>query len=727
MPPPTPPPTPPPPIAPTDFERRLLALIRDSADEETCPSLIEASAEARTLGTIRFLRGVLDHAAEHEAARRPGSFADACDAALRALLTRAPHDPARPAVAGLLALICLNVRLLERRFDSPDRARYHETDAYCRELFTLAPVGEAFHAVYRPDEGTEFERDRWAALDPATFAYHRAGTTSVILRATGRTPRDESGAFDELAVKCVLFPWNKLSAIAQATNAYAEIYGGRRASAVVVHPIASTDRWVLLPFQEGRTLAERLDELEGREQPPSVAERLAVCAELSVGLTAALHRLAAERPVDASTGSERQHLDLSPGNVILAQGTGEVRLIDLGPNHLYSRQIGIPEHDDSVYVAPEVKNKGRSLSSDAYSLGIILIQAVCGHAPRDGRAPDVVWRISPDLGRALEDLIEEDPRRRLLLLPEGPLRFDVLGAFLDEAVELAGHEPDAARSRARRVLARVLPSSSEVSTQYQRWRLSRRSVTGGRNHSYLLLFAFVATACWWFILAKTALFNLDELVTGEWGGLPSGMPLAADVIALTQGLLAAKYYQTILARLTARGVPGRLAPLTEVSIRLMTCVALLINIVPLFYRPDLWAWGAAAGAYLVTACNGLTLLLTTRMYQAGHDAGLSTIPADARVRGRGYEQWWWTMLLYALAVTVIAAGLSAGFLRDLWAYVFGLVAVSVGIHYLSKFVAAGMGVRAELARAFAAGERVAILTARGTTPPGVRWPPRMVP
>ncbi|MBC6463829.1 hypothetical protein, partial [Actinomadura sp. HBU206391] len=54
----------------------------------------------------------------------------------------------------------------------------------------------------------------------------------------------------------------------------------------------------------------------------------------------------------------------------------------------------------------------------------------------------------------------------------------------------------------------------------------------------------------------------------------------------------------------------------------------------------------------------------------------------------------------------------------------GLLIITVGIHYISKCVIAGPTVRGELARAFATGERMALLRARGELS-GVSWPPRL--
>jgi hypothetical protein len=52
--------------------------------------------------------------------------------------------------------------------------------------------------------------------------------------------------------------------------------------------------------------------------------------------------------------------------------------------------------------------------------------------------------------------------------------------------------------------------------------------------------------------------------------------------------------------------------------------------------------------------------------------------------------------------------------------------IGIGIHYLSKFVAAGPAVRGGLARAFGTGERLLILQERGVGPKDLEdWPPRL--
>jgi hypothetical protein len=386
--------------------------------------------------------------------------------------------------------------------------------------------------------------------------------------------------------------------------------------------------------------------------------------------------------------------------------------------------VGIAEHDDSIYTAPEVKNRKKETpTADAYSLGIILVQVLTGQEPRQGQMPAAIWEMSPALGRMFDDLIEQDPLKRLLLHPSGPLSFEALGRTIDLAFQLALKEPGLNESGFKRLLARLAPTSREVSAQFRQLRTVRKANAQPPYELYLLGFSVIATTCWWFIVAKAALEKLDDIVTLQWRPLPQGDALAAAIIALSQGLVAAKFYQTMLARITTRGIPGVFARFTEAAVRYMAVVALPTTIFAVFWRPDLWAWMGALGAAAVALANWLTFVFAKRILEAG-EGKLSSVPPGTQVSSRGYEQWWWTMLLYAGVIAVIALGLQVGWMRDTAAYVFGLVVISVGIHYASKCVVAGPAIRGELAHAFCVGERLSILRASGAIELR-EWPPKI--
>lgn len=396
-------------------------------------------------------------------------------------------------------------------------------------------------------------------------------------------------------------------------------------------------------------------------------------------------------------------------DIILAS-RWEAKFIDLGVNYLYSRQVGIAEHDDSAYVAPEVKNRGPSVTTaDVYSLGIMITEMLAGFLPRDGRIPLTIYEISSVLGQVLEDLIEEDPTRRLLLLPaEEPFRYIDLKTLLDRTFESARNEPVASGSELKRQLTAFLPLSLEPKTQFDNWRRTRKENRPG--DTYLLLFTMLASIVWWLIAARSAIPAVSDAVAALPHLPPAPSPAA--LIAFSQGAIAAKYYQTILARLSTRGISVRLARLTEFMMRAMVFVALPTPLIGLYWRPHLWAWPLAFGAAGVALCNLCTYLVARHLCEAGSNRGFSTVPTDDQVVARGYEQWWWTMLLYAFVIAVIATGLQTGYMKDEHAYVFGLLTINFGIHYLAKVALAGPSVEGSLARAFWIGHRIVLLDKR---------------
>jgi serine/threonine protein kinase len=708
--------------------------------------LMGSSAEERTDAAELILLNILDHISENGHTDDGLQFRVDCDAAIDRLSGVA--DAFTPSIVGILGLICVNVRLLEARFMEPGTASerdkfQRETQEYCEKKFQELPIADAVHALYSParsagqarqaspSSSPERERQKrqaeqgaWDDIDFGTIEYHKSGTTSFILKCGSVKPVDESGARRTYALKCVLFPWNKLTAIAAATDRYADYYGRSRTPDIVVQPWASTTRWVLMPFQEGTTLYDHLDDFEKGKL--SVRDRIDKALSIGSLIIQTLTALAQGGEI-TEDHKERQHQDLSPGNIIIVS-EDQARLIDLGPNHLYTRQIGITEHDDAAYVAPEIKNRGWSAIADVYSLGIILIRIICGYAPRDGRVPDEVWNTSPQLARLIEDLVEANPERRLLLTrysPGAPYSYGPLRELFDYTAQVVSGDPDISAATRIRWASRLLPSSREPTAQLKRWLLSRRRHAGDApRESYLLFFTLVATVCWWFIFARTALFSWADVVTFQQEPPPHGAELAADIICFNQGIIGAKFYSAILANLTVWEIPGPLAKVTEVFIRSMALVALPITAVSLFWKPWLWSWAIAGGAIAVVLANWLMLVLAQRIYGAGARNRLSIAPPDATLNARGFEQWWWTMLLYAFVLAVIALGLQLHWMKDTSAYVFGLTVISIGIHYLSKFVAAGAAVRGGLARAFSTGERMQILCERDKKPLS-EWPPRL--
>ena len=221
----------------------------------------------------------------------------------------------------------------------------------------------------------------------------------------------------------------------------------------------------------------------------------------------------------------------------------------------------------------------------------------------------------------------------------------------------------------------------------------------------------MAAAAWAYTFTVCALFSFKDFLPGEHPETHTKAAVAAMLIGFSQGAVAAKFYQTILARLpsVASGSGGRAS--REISLRLMPLVALPTVVLAVQKTPALWPWTCAVGAGLVAVANLSILRLARSLMQEGaHE--FTTVPRNYVLPG-GYGQWWWTMAMYAVVIVVIAIGLGSGRLHDQSAYVFGLLLITFGIHYLSKCAIAGPTVRGGLARAFVTGERLESLARRG--------------
>ena len=291
---------------------------------------------------------------------------------------------------------------------------------------------------------------------------HRIGTTSVILACTSTDPHD-SGRPRRIALKCLLPRYLGVQAIRERTEGYMREHQLTE-STVVPWVYGSTQSWIALEFIDGDTLAERLE----RDPAPTrrafasdeafVKARLEYAAErrLKKADVVAVRRygLAVLTAMSQLSAHHRHHGDLSPTNIIVvsreASTDVEVRLIDLGESYAIAERVGSSEAiaRASLYVAPELM-KDRAHADwrcDLYSLGIIMLEAAAKRpirkedvdteldrlwrGERGGRVPGQRMRIRraakksaaerdwdgvPGYARIIEDLVDEDPARRLVL------------------------------------------------------------------------------------------------------------------------------------------------------------------------------------------------------------------------------------------------------------------------------------------------------------------------
>jgi serine/threonine protein kinase len=275
------------------------------------------------------------------------------------------------------------------------------------------------------------------SLGLTTLSFHAVGTTSFIFKAQTRQ-------FGVCAFKVIQAPYTRLSAIATATSEYRDRYGLHTEHCPSIH--ISESGWMLMEFVQGMNLSAFMEALR-RDSAFMSETYVNVISSILKMITEALSYY--EAPAIALP-----HGDLNPFNIMIqgpVSGPTSVKLIDFGPNYVLRDRVGSTKHFAQAYsrtelfVAPEVLRGQQepSTSADLYSLGMIALELV-SRAPLRRDAVSVrmaeVWQhpITNGIAKVIEDLIDDDPRNRLLIISpqgEGPV-YPALLEFLNEQTAL---------------------------------------------------------------------------------------------------------------------------------------------------------------------------------------------------------------------------------------------------------------------------------------------------
>lgn len=659
--------------------------------------------------------------------------------------------------AGLLLLTLLALRHSERR-RSPwdDEEPDHDCTVQCEQLATDPDVQDALRELYAPAG----DNDEWDVIDFRSLTFHRHGTTSFLLRGlpTGR----RAGELKPFALKCIVYPFLRIPTIARATKGYATTYEPPENVEAdhLVRVWASSDSWLLMDFIDGKTLAELLAESAGGPAARLDLERLRT---IGGELFSALADLEA---------CEIEHGDLSPSNILVVnvEGTQRLRLVDLGVNFLYLHNLPGQDGADAAYVAPEIRALSRQVdpgaaveerarahgrpSGDLYSLGQLLILLGCGRLERDRTVPDVFYAEAPLLARFIEDLIDRDPGRRLLIFrPSGERTYDSLRQdFAEEldavvAAKSEGTHPHGV-SWWRGMADLFTPLSGALGRQLRLWRKRRsqglwRDPTRSFGVRRLLVWSTLATLTWglcsvlvlmwtyrsaglsWDNLIVVALQRLTGAASDEFPIIdqlrapdyliPERIaPVALGVLALSMTLVGVKYYQSLFASVTPWPLRWRTGALSwygmaaEVAMRVPAFALSLLTLAGLLVQPRLWLLLTAFGMSVVTAINWLTSSFALTVLSSARSDGLSTVPAQ--VPGLAlFTSWIPGNVLYAVILWAVGILLYLDVLQDAMLYVVVITFLNVVQLYLVKCGRQGPPIRAGLARASVTAERLRLV------------------
>ncbi|WP_264653332.1 protein kinase domain-containing protein [Actinoplanes cyaneus] len=743
-----------------EFEGRLarwcVSLLDSPAALNGKPELI---AELGSLGVLLLSVSTLEHADRHRfediadpMEPRPGDDAPATD---------------RPAHEASVATRLSRSRAVTSALRDLYRPVLTEEQASRLDQWSKRP--EQWREKATPDERAEIIAIKeaadaaqfWNGLDFRSLTFHEFGTTSFICRAH----LSGSGTGAEIALKFVLLPYARLPVIAAATSSYRRDYENAELATSAVTVLSSSTNWIAMDFVRGDTLGTlirrhdqaRPSDSSSRGRP--VDDRATLLLTIAPLLFEALADIGKHKLV---------HADLNPSNIIVEElggGGAKYRLtmIDFGRNYLYGQSGLGRQSSDARYIAPEVRSDDEpSWRADLYSLGQLLIGLSGAGRDADGIVPDAFYLRTCHLARFLEDLLQEDPAKRLLLYPptgDAPVRGDapvmsptdwskLSTTFVDEvAAERAADRTDGLfgpPSRSRRFVLDFAPSSGtprrlarllrEISRPQALDQPTRRAEV-----TSLLWWSWASTAAWYVTVAVTGYLLLRDLdlisggpledyharIRASGYHLPPGHlqdNLPARIALFSIAWAAVKYYQNIYAGLStasAADLPGRFGAIrraTEFFVRLNAIFVLLVAIPLNILNPSWWATAATIAlvdSLLVNLFGRVYCTTAVRRGQAPDERGrptISTIPQ--RIVGlEMYRPWTPSMLAYVLICLGFSLLINFHVLKDVIAYASVVAVVNIGLLTFTKCGTNADILRVGITRAFLAAERLSKLPA----------------
>jgi serine/threonine protein kinase len=559
-----------------------------------------------------------------------------------------------------------------RRVTTGTSFDHHDIPGMVDELLRIGAVEAVFRDRYDlPDE-----------LELSDCHLHRTGTTSAIFRCRW-------GGGEDVALKVTLARYMSVDALSLAFEEYSNDF--RAPLDISPRVYKSASRFMVLGFVEGETLEERLAALQGAKSDERAVEtRVGEAFAVMLAMTTALDQLASS----SEKLTSRHHLDLTPNNVIIPDdgNFAKLKLIDFGQNQLLVEPIAASSTavaKAAHYVAREIregaieKSEAAYSAADAYSAGLLALETFDpGESKSVSSKLDELSQRAAGLGAIIEDVLVDDPGKRLLLVPsaERATPFSQLVKRLNKELEVQqefGTElaPAGLVGNAFRLIGRP----QQI---FRMYKVSRKFVgqeTGYRRYRGLALWNALAMVAWLVIWAtvlglimyhvgKTLQLGwlegrgneLGEVFFQDFGHEQFPRDLWGRVVAFSFGLMAFTYYTNIYATITFlhTDLPGlkgkaRLANLMARSLAFVTPAPCIAGAV---VEPRIWPWATIFGVCWAAASNWSMAKLHLEVWKQTNDVIGPDIDPTGRTREM-FHEWALQMSIYAGGVAILALAL----------------------------------------------------------------------
>jgi serine/threonine protein kinase len=723
---------------------------------------ISTKSDSMTLDEVlAYLNGVLAHFSTPEADSKDAAAVQAHEAIIKTIKDIAISDELTDRYCGVLkdraglrrfasvsqssfARGCLLFLAFNNQatLPEPPEERKHKPQEDERDVSLLKQVA-------RNDDFRLFLKKFYVipeALGLSSLAYHASGTTSFIFKASTLSGHG--------ALKIIQAPYTQLEDIRAATKAYKAFDEHTDYSPKIYE---CSDLWIFMEFLEGCNLNEYLNELRAKhKETPFLSEAY-------ITAIAGVFRLTTEA-LEYYEQLGMIHGDLTPFNIMIEHESGKmttpkrVKLIDFGPNYVLKTRLSKQGRfveafsRTELFTAPEVvtAKADPSIKSDFYSLGMIGLEMLSDRALRKDavgvRLRDI-WQdpASAGIAEIIEDLIDENPDNRLLILQrEKHNVYSALNKAIQAHVDLYKDIKLKAKEKFAPSQVMQMFSKNDVVKSFLNMReiskmpdVSYNNVTPGQRLASglnLLCLSLIVLSFTFYTYAdlRQAYFPATDIIFPQFlvdavqyvqprkfaiGDVSGNLP--GRLVALTFGFIAARYYANIFAPLRVTELKGYLQPSTNFLLR-ANCVTYFVPIMAaIVYNPKFWPYCALFGT-VFPALNNLFCWRTAK--KAAESAEEKKFSLEIYHHGETekflneYKEWWVLMLSYSITIGVVGVLLDLGYATDEKVYA-GLVCfVNIAKVYRNNCGREAPKVAGSLSRLFFAIRRCAALEKRKLSP-----------